>query len=419
MNYISPIKLFTMAWLVWVFIDLISPLKFNIIPSVKGIIILIFFIFSFYLGNLLYIILPKKYEVRIGKIYPKKIRMAAIIILSLALIGILLRYYDFIFIKGFVNYSSITDFRLNYSEGDVSYSIVTIIGSILMPMAIGTLMLSIYFGEIMGKTYKTISIILLIGLLSYFVLRGGRTTISLIFIMLITTLIFSGYNFKHLKPYLIIFVPVFFLYSIILLKERLNYMGFQMYSHLAYWEKTRHFNLDEKIFSMLLENNFIASIIYTLISLIYYFQHGIYQFLHQIEFYSSELLTYGGTTFYPIYKLLGIIGLPIKDATFIQQTIWIDPGFYYSFYGPILMDFGYFGFVFCILLGYYAQYSWKQACSKEVTHLMIYPYIASLIIHMPFLNMINYGMGLYFFIAMVLCGLICKILGVKNLYSFI
>ncbi|MBF7081592.1 oligosaccharide repeat unit polymerase [Desulfallas sp. Bu1-1] len=436
MKYFSPRYLLSISILIWFILKLIAPIEYNVELSIKALMYLIINILFFYLGTYLYDVICFSYLKRSAKncgdfICIKKINKAYNIIAFLATLGIFLRFYDLIYLKSFFSYGSITNFRIYYIES--STNLVSILSAVLFPLCIVLLIIAINFKDKLSSCKLFYAILAASTIFVYTILRGGRTTITLVIIMVIASAAISE-NIKILdiKKFLLYFkikknsikmildlivvFLMFFAYSIRILISRLYEMGFTVETHLKYMETVRHLAINDYVWSIVESNDYLGYIVYTFISIMHYFIHGFYQFILLFNYFDMDNMAYGAFQFYPIWKVLAALNLSNINKSFLDSIVETK-GVYTTFWGPVLTDFGMFGFIYCFILGIIAESSWVKATKRKVMHILLYPYIASVILHSPFLNMIQSGMGLYFLIAIILSGYIFKSVNFKVVYK--
>ncbi len=129
------------------------------------------------------------------------------------------------------------------------------------------------------------------------------------------------------------------------------------------------------------------------ISFAWYVNHGLFEFQTLLDHYDPNQMSYGAAQFSRAFYFFRVVGLSdIDDSAWINQLK--NNGFYTSFFGPVVMDFGYWGgCVFMVILGWLFQASWTQALRGNIFALMFYPYFASVIFSFTTNNLIMAGLG--------------------------
>lgn len=425
-RYFSPRWLMSISLAFWTVLVLAAPLQYDVTPSLKALLLLGSYFIFFFAGAGLYNSFVRHRsdsaaEESLGRKLtrvmnaPIIIRLLALFVV-IAVVGLLLRYYDLFVTKSFLTFSSPTDFKLNFDEALTNYGMSAIVSSILAPFSIAVLVLTAYYPGRLPMLFKMATFGVVGLLLAYFVLRGGRTALTLILVMYLAAMALSG-RLGHLRisksqvkkiSLGLLLAFGFFFYSLFLLSNRLESMGFTLESGLEYMQTAHHFTVNESLMEIASEGEFAAALVYTYVSLTHYFIHGYYQFALLVSSFDLSNMTLGAGQYYPVFKFFGVLGYETTTAADLTGMLE-EPGVYSTFFGPVYMDFGYWGFLYCFVLGLLSQWSWIGARNRSGFHYMFYPYVAAVLAHSSFLNMIQSGMGLYFLVAMVLAGLIVKI----------
>jgi hypothetical protein len=425
----SPRWAIAASFAVWAILRLMAPISYDVSPSPGAVLLLASYVGFFFAGTFLYSYLAR-YHSRAGDaslqvtrrtgtgdfLDRRYVRAVFLTFLTMALIGLALRFYDLIAAKSFFSFESVSDFKINYDEGAVVFGPASVVSAILVPFSAALLLLTSYFKERLALPWRAVAYATLALFVVYFALRGGRTAITLMLLMFLTGLALSGrLRTRGLRTglnkkliVLGIVLLVFFVYSMSLLTERLEIMGFTATVGLEYLESYHHVIVSDAIWDLAEGSGWLAAAAYTAVSLTHYVIHGYYQFFLLIQTFDTANLTWGATQFYPLFKFFGVLGFDTISAAQLFNIVE-EPGVYSTFFGPVYMDFGYWGFLYCFLLGVICQLSWRKAQAHDPFHLMLYPYCASVLFHSSFLNMIRGGMGVYFLAAMILAGLILKL----------
>lgn len=426
MKYISPRKIMTFSISTWIILSFLAPMDYTVNPSRRGIIFLLSYIVSFYFGSYFFDLFRKKSESSrkflINEFEVDKIQKIFRVLLVVSLVGIGLRFVDLFAIKDYLSYDSAVNYRLEYNQDINNYGIVSILSSFLFPTGVGLAIFAIYFSEKLSRAQIAFAFLMYVLVIIYSVLLGGRTLITLTTVMLIISWIIKLTTRKknkntfliHYKKIILICVGciIFFIYSMKILMNRLNAMGFTISSHLNYMEKTRNFVIDSDLYELAVSSNFWGPMIYTFISIVHYFLHGFYEFFILTNSFNSELHTYGAMEFYPIWKFLNVIGYDVVDIYYLNSIIETK-GVYTTFFGPVFVDFGPWGFIYTFFIGLLSQLFWLKV-RRNCFCMMIYPFLASVLLHSSFLNMIRLGMGLYVLISLILTGSIIKFFQIKR-----
>lgn len=406
-----------LSFVIWILFNLVSPIQYIIQPDNKAILFLFFCFVSFFIGTFYtHLFFSKK----VGKDtrnttnfnnnkYIKFIR----IVNWIGLIGLVFRFYDLFFIREFLSYGSISAYRLYGNTNEIS--VIGIASSFLYPFSIIALVVSIHINGINLKDKMFIFVNTFLFIV-YIYLLGGRTSLSLLAGMVLISFIIKKeklsliFNLKRILLIISVFL-LFFLYSSILLHNRLEEMGFTIYDHLNYMQNERHFIVKGWFADIYSDNMLVNSLKYTFISLVHYLLHGYYQFFLLFEYFDVNNLGYGSYQFYPIFKFAKFLGFDIPDFDELLDNLE-SQGVYTTFFGPLYTDFG-FGtltFLLMFIFGFFCQLTYKKAINGKLSNILIYSYLGTVLVHSSFINMIQSGMGLYVFISILLSVLLLKLL---------
>lgn len=397
----SPNGALGLSFIIWFFFFFISPHKY--IVEVRGnmIFVISIYIFSFIIGGMI----PRISESKRGEINYKKndgFNSKWInILICLTLIGLLLRYYDLLFNKGYINYSNSSEFRDMYISNNLSG--ISVISSILFPIALLLLIILFNYSNKITKIQQLLIILENILLVYYSILLGGRTQLTLIFITIFFSIIKYKKEYLKNKKKILIFSAIlcgtlFLSYSNKVLKERLQYQKFSSYNALLYLENEHHLQVKDYMWDIINNHEGLDSYVYLFVSLDHYFIHGLYQFQLEVDSFDLNNMTMGAYQFNPIFKLLNTIGIKYNVKDF--SSITYEQGVYTTFFGPTYVDFGYWGTLYMFILGYISNNLWikSQYFQREK---ILYPLVYSIILHSFFINMIQSGMGLYYILAFI------------------
>ena len=425
MRHFSPRRLFAYSLLWWIVLSLLAPFHYTIDPTIGAVGLLVLFGGSFIAGTLIYdlYIRVRRGDARDASApvhFPKISRQAVQVVFwtvaGLAVIGLALRFYDLIVVKSYLAFDSGTDFKMNYDASQSDIGAVSIISALLMPFALVLPLLGKYYRESLSRLQRVFGWLGLSGVVAYFVMRGGRTSLTLILVMITVAAVFSvrTKRFKLSRrtwvigSSLAVAGVLFFFYSLSIMIERLDRMGFSVVAGLDFMESHRHLEINDQVMQWAEESEMAAGLTYTAMSIQHYFLHGYHQFSLLESTFDEANRTWGAAQFYPAAKFLGALGIETWSATELEDILE-EPAVYYTFFGPVYMDFGYWGFLYCFILGLIVQMSWKRALSSDPLHRLVYPYIAAVILHSSYLNMIQSGLGLYFLFALLTSGLALRI----------
>jgi len=398
----SPIKAIIFSMVLWSIAYIFHTHSYTIILKSNGIFILAIYVIAFILGaTFLKVIERNKESLEVSHegTYNKK-WINTLIILSI--IGLLTKGYDLIVNKNYLSYSGSSDFKSNYT-GD-SFNFISLISALLFPMALLLLLAYIDDKKSFEKKQKIAVWANFGGIILFSVAIGTRTQITFIAVAVLFIFFSKKLNLsKSKKIKIIAFISVFligfFFYSVTILSDRLQYQKKNTSDALIYLEKMHHVDLDDFIWNFLDNNVVSGEIIYATVSLRHYLIHGIYQFQLLVDVFDTDNIAYGQYQFNPIFKGLSLLGVSYRTIGNIENFV-PESGVYSTFFGDVYIDFGIYGFIYMFFLGVISQMIFSRRNNKN--YKLMYSIIYSIILHMFFINMISYAMGLYFIISFIL-----------------
>jgi hypothetical protein len=429
LRFFSPRWLVTISFSIWLLLALVSPISYEIEPSLMAILVLASYAVFFFAGTLAYrgivtccgpegtvTAVPLDRDSSCRQLSGVRLRRVFMILLIIATVGLALRYYDLFAIKSYLSFASASDFKINYDESLTSYGLSSVVSAVMAPFAVALFCFTARFKERIPFSFRVMALLLLGAFIAYIVLRGGRTAITLILIVYLTSLALSGrldrpkmsWSLLRRVSLAALVSGVFFYYSLALLVGRLEVFGLTVVPALDYMEAAHHLALSGPVIELASTSQFVGAVVYTAISLVHYFVHGYYQFFLLFDTFEFQNMTYGAAQFYPFVKMLNVMGFNAVTSVHLLEIVE-EPGVYTTFFGPVYMDFGYFGFAYCFVLGFFCELSWYRARMGSLFHFMVYPFLASVLFHSSFLNMIQSGMGLYLLVALIAAGYILKL----------
>lgn len=133
-----------------------------------------------------------------------------------------------------------------------------------------------------------------------------------------------------------------------------------------------------------------------------YYISGLYEISVLWERPDEQDFGFGRIHFYPPYRAVQILfgGGDQKDFDSGQYLYRI--GVWQTFFGPVWVDFGWFGPVFLGILGYIVQKLSIRVRNRQVRDLPLYSYLLVIILFMPVVNLLANGLSLFGLISFVL-----------------
>lgn len=398
----SPINAIIFSMVLWGIAYIFHTHAYTIILNSNGIFILAIYVIAFILGAafLKFIVRNKEnLEVSHEGQYNKR-WINTLIILSI--IGLLTKGYDLIVNKNYLSYASSSDFKSNYTGG--SFNFISLICALLFPMTLLLLLAYIDDKKSFAKKQEIAVWLNFAGIILFSVVIGTRTQITFIavavlFIFFSKKLTLSKAKKIKIVAFISAFLIGFFFYSATVLSSRLQYQKKNTSDALIYLENMHHLDIDEFVWDFLDNNVVDGNIIYSIVSLRHYLIHGVYQFQLLVDMFDTKNIAYGQYQFNPIFKGLSLLGVSYRTIENIENFV-PESGVYSTFFGDVYVDFGIYGFIYMFLLGIISQMVFLRRNMKS--YRLMYSIVYSIILHMFFINMISYAMGLYFIISFIL-----------------
>ena len=130
-----------------------------------------------------------------------------------------------------------------------------------------------------------------------------------------------------------------------------------------------------------------------------YYMSGVYEMSVLWDRPDGQEHSYGALLFLPFVRGLSLItGEDLLTGIDVQGYIYRD-GVFQTFFGPLWVDFGWFGPLFMILLGFIAQRLADAVKLGSVGKLPIYAFVAIVIFFMPVTSLLVNGLGVFCAIA--------------------
>jgi hypothetical protein len=403
---ISPTRLIISGFVLWVVLFFTSPLTVQISLNLEAFLFIFFSVFSFLLGTLL--VKKRRFPLKTLKSKRTLYNLFRIILIA-SIIGIVFKYYDRFLIRGIT--FSLDFFNNREIMEEASGNIIGIIGSILSPFSLFPLFLYWKYQLKMPVVIRFIIYSIFVLQVSDSILLGSRSSLFVTFIFLMFYLIY----FKKIKiEFKNIFVTIFFVIAFILF---LNYI---------FIERTKIFAGDNTYSVVLSESNFnytltasqdfkdsfenqtplFQNLLFTYISTIQYYSHGMFEFCYLYENFKRDHF-FGLYTFSLYYRFLNKITGRNVNLNHLQNPA-PRTGVFTTLFGPLYLDFGWFTLPFMLLLGFFSKLIFYKACAGEDPAVLMYFYLAILILLAPVFNFINGAGGLFLFTSLLLINFICR-----------
>jgi oligosaccharide repeat unit polymerase len=125
-----------------------------------------------------------------------------------------------------------------------------------------------------------------------------------------------------------------------------------------------------------------------------YYLSGAYEFSLLWERPDNQEFGYGSYMFSPVVKVINL-AFENKDPGLDEETLAYRTGVFNTFFGPVWIDFGWIGPIFCLLFGFVATSLGNKARSGNLAAAPLYFYAVVIAFYMPVLNFISSGYGIF------------------------
>lgn len=432
MGVFKPQALLLFSFLIWIFfyvqVDATYLYKGSILfPAFTLICFISFFLIGLYS-------LKGNNVSPIKKASNKKIIQITWLLFALGFFGVILKFYSGYFNSGIFSSGDIFEKRLENMGKEFAGGVSGLIGSILFPFSVVSMLIAIYNYKKFRKTF--LLIIVFFGLYPFLetIFMGGRTVIAL----LGTTLLFAlyssfiknntlrliklNYNKKTFLSFpsflmkkrvfipLILIATVFVSYSINTVSKRLERFDYGN-KVLTIWERKDYqwieFDKSFKVDYLKSENEQKAKMI-GLHSLRHYFAHGVFEYVRLVNHLEKTTGYYYGTyEFYTFFKFFKALGVPFPSK-FEMAEIIDRQAVYRTFWGEFYIDFGVFGVLIMFFWGRFTKRIFIYAKRQHTQYIIFYSYLSTIIITSFFINFLL-GSSSYYLFAFLVTLLIFRI----------
>ena len=418
MNKLKPSNLLFTSFLIWIIFFIITPYTYFFDKSPFDAVVFIFFSFLFFIiGSIISTNTDLSHKSN-DKLSSKSINRFFYGSLLAGIIGGIIRIYQRIFTESVLMYDNFTEYRFASSEAYYENTIIDAIGSLLYPFGIASLLMYIYYGKqikinkyfvwMVAGTYPLEGIFL-----------GGRLNIIFFATMIFFAFqiksfsqnrVLIGISLKKIIPVLLALM-IFLMYSANILTTRFDQMGFTFESYIMYLEVVRNVEIDNNFLSYLVKNNFsnFSFLSYVFVEIIHYFHAGVIEFIKLYHFNDGDYTYWMGVHQFSIYlKFFSIFGIENLPSYVDTLESYHQVGQYTSFVGSALIDFGEYTPIYMFILGILSGKTYNSAIRGEFNGIMIFPFIASVIVYSPMINFLM-NQTLYILNALILLIIISKV----------
>ena len=132
--------------------------------------------------------------------------------------------------------------------------------------------------------------------------------------------------------------------------------------------------------------------------MVQYYLHGLFEFGLLWDRTDHQIFTMGMQTFDPFVKALSIAGL-ISYPDFDFDVIYERSSVFTTFFGPLWVDFGWFGPLFIAAFGWVAKRVSNLARAGSMAALPLHSFLVVIIFYMPVVNFMISATGMYIITA--------------------
>jgi len=379
----------------------------------------VFFIKSMWDKELMYASLDVNVFTSIMRTNEENTKKIFYVSIMLGLIGVVLKIYMRLYQQDITSFANTTEFRLHLNDDQVDGGALGLISAILYPFGFVSLTLLIYFKEYLDVKKGIYFLVWFIGLFfgidGY--LAGGRTSF-----VVLASLIFFTYalKFYHAKIeikilsikniiYLLCAFFGFLYFSSIIIFQRLELFGTTTQEYIAYMTEGREISLSSEFINFMQDDDALGfnKFVFTLVEFLHYYVHGVFEYIRLYNHFDFDHVWYGIHEYFIYFKFFDRLGL--FKITYLETLQgYYKTGVYTTLFGPSLIDFGHFTFLYALFLGSVFQLLYYKALSGKIIGLLLYPFVATTIIFSPMINIMT-GSVLYIFNALLMSYFIARI----------
>lgn len=404
LRVISPLKLFTAISAFTIFLLFIGPFNYHAFKLQTYIYFLVLIGLT-YMPLLVFGFKSKIIEIVVSK---KRLLGLLFILTTIGILGLLINFYEKFFIRSdsLVLFSFIDNRVSSVTGGN---AIISFVGQLFGSLLIFLPMFLMLLKNKLKKRYLYIYwLIFFMFCIFDLVVFGSRNRfiLSLIFLAISyfsinSATTFTLYSIKRIFPGALIFLILLITISgfIYYLRSVIG-MG-NDFVFLLEHSKYAHFVQPSDNLIRYFENStsdVLDIIIASIVNLIGYYLHGIFEMLYIIESF-QEPRTFGFHTFYLPLKLYASITGGTDPISFTTENIE-RTGVFTTIYGPFYYDYGYFGTLFfCLFFSVIIALLYRLASKGKYSFHVLYNFILSCLVLLFSLNIITSGNGQYVIIS--------------------
>ena len=338
--------------------------------------------------------------------YSPRIKKLFIFCFYLSLLGALLRFYDFFFLRGHNFSEGLASVRiaaqsLTYSEHtDLSQAgILSAIGAIFFGFTYPLAVILVIFYQSIPTTQRKIGVFLSItpiidSLLNAGIMGAAFTALYIGFAIIYKFHITGIKLNTKLVFYTIAAVIVLFWLGAFNYKARIELMFGDAHTFL---NMTNTLTKPTPFLYDIFDTPILGSIAFSYYWFSSYLLQGIAEFAYLVDHFDTNSLLYGGKQLFVIDKFFSIIGITSFDA-YQLTAINPRPGRYQTAFGDIYMDFGIIGILLQPLIaGLIFSYAYISRGRGKLWALILYPFFQASILSGFLINTLSGGR--FYFLA--------------------
>ena len=404
---INPGNLVLTSFSIWFFVYLTSPLKININLNLYSYLYIIICLFFFFLGSIKFRGSDRKLPVNLSN---ENIVKLFNLICFFAIIGLFFKFYDRFLIRGI---SLLNDVFLNRDIMiDKGGGLTAIIAALLSPFGYFTLFIAWKYKALLPNYRIKLYISILLFFLPTLIDAVTLGTRSIIFVTILLFIFYVSYfgKFRYSISklfYAILFIIVFLFMNYIFVERTKLFAGDYIYELVLIKSNINYTitSTDNFYSNFLYQSPFWQSILFTYVTTVQYFTHGLVEFSYLFDNFNSEHL-YGQYTFSVIHRFLSMVFNYNYDINNIYNVI-PRGGVFTTFFGPVFIDFGYLGsFIFMYFFGKFTYFCYRKAIQDYDVAILMYFYICIVLLFIPVFNFISGANGIFIFLAISLLHLL-------------
>jgi hypothetical protein len=360
-----------------------------------------------------------------------KARRFSVLFFIFGAFGVLVKVYAGLFVTGIYAAENTARLREEMFGQEFSSGILGVIGAILFPLAVMSMLLVWYNFKQYNKIYLIFTTMFgLYPIIDTFFL-GGRTTMVLLGGTLFVTVLLglkqnSSYSLTRItyKNVLVLAYPkilnrkriwipsllllmLFISYSVKVISGRLAEFNYE--NTLVVWEELHEVEISDafqdRVDGMSKADQDLEIGLY---SLKHYFAHGMFEYIRLVNHLEkTKGYYYGMYEFHVFFKFFKMFGLSVPSFTELNEVSY-KQAVYTTFWGPFYIDFGFLGILVMFFWGRFVKKVYSRAMTGHPAYSIFYGYLATIILASFFLNFLM-GSSSYYLFSFLIVTLLFRI----------